>query len=161
MILGSWPGLAIDRSGMALLGAIFFISFKELSLKEAIADIDVSSIAMIFAFMIISAQFYFSGFYPFLVRKMEMMTISPQKLLFVIILIAGALSAILINDIVCLALTSLIIQICKRKHLEPVPFLLGLACASNIGSAFTLVGNPQNILIGQSNTSIMPLYHVH
>ena len=68
---------------------------------------------------------------------------------FVVIIVAAILSAVLLNDIVCLALTPLIIQGCFHKKLNPVPFLLGLACASNIGSALTLIGNPQNILIGQ------------
>ena len=62
----------------------------------------------------------------------------------------GALSAFLTNDVVCLAVTPSLIQLCLRKSLNPVPFLIALACAANIGSAATLIGNPQNILIGES-----------
>lgn len=150
MILGNWPGFALDRSGIALLGAIALILVKNLSTQEAFADIDFSSIAILFSFMIISAQLYFSGFYTYLTEKVEKWKISPDRLLLVIIVLAGILSAGLINDIVCLAMTPLLIQICQRKNLNPVPFLLGLACGSNIGSGLTLVGNPQNILIGQA-----------
>lgn len=149
MVIGTWPGLAIDRTGIALLGAIAMIEVKELSLKEAVVDIDVSSIAILFSFMIISAQFYFSGFYTAVANRMERWQITPQYFLLAIIFLSGILSAVLINDIVCLAMTPLLIKTCQQKKLNPVPFLIGLACGSNIGSALTLIGNPQNMLIGQ------------
>lgn len=150
MILGSWPGLAIDRTGIALLGAIAFMELQNLSITQMTGMLDLASLTMLFSFMIISAQFYFSGFYTFIVNRMEKWEISPSFLLFVVISVSAFLSAILINDIVCLALTPLIIKGCYHKKLNPVPFLLALACASNIGSAITLIGNPQNILIGQN-----------
>lgn len=61
---------------------------------------------------------------------------------------AAALSAVFSNDIVCLAMTPVVARLCLQRRLDPVPFLLGLACAANIGSAATLIGNPQNMLIG-------------
>lgn len=149
MALGNLPGLALDRTGIALLGAIAFIELKNLSLKDAVSDIDISSIAILFSFMIISAQLYYSGFYTFVSDRVQKWDISPHYFLLVIILIAGVLSAVLINDIVCLAMAPLLIRMCSLKKFNPVPFLIGLACGSNIGSALTLVGNPQNMLIGQ------------
>ena len=148
MILGNWPGLAIDRTGIALLGAIAFIEFQNIPLARIPNYIDLSALAILFSFMIISAQFYFSGFYTRVVEWIEKWKLDPPKLLFVIIFISGALSAVLINDIVCLAFAPLITRGCLRKKLNPVPFLIGLASASNIGSALTLIGNPQNLLIG-------------
>lgn len=62
----------------------------------------------------------------------------------------GVPSALLANDIVCLAMTPVLIEGCTRKGLDPIPFLLALACAANVGSAATLIGNPQNMLIGQT-----------
>jgi Na+/H+ antiporter NhaD/arsenite permease-like protein len=149
MILGNWPGFALDRTGIALLGAIAFIWLQDLSINKAASYIDLSALAILFSFMIISAQFYYSGFYTYVIEKMERWTLSPSILLLVIIFLSAGLSAVLINDIVCLALTPLIIRVCLRKALNPIPYLLGLACASNIGSAITLIGNPQNLLIGQ------------
>lgn len=149
MILGCWPGLALDRTGIALLGAIAFIELQGINISQATSYVDLSALAILFSFMIISAQFYFSGFYTHVIERMENWSLSPSHLLFVIIVISAALSAMLINDIVCLALTPLIIKVCFRKKLNPIPFLIGLACSSNIGSALTLVGNPQNLLIGQ------------
>lgn len=149
MIMGNIPGLAIDRTGIALLGAIGVILLKKLSLFEASTYIDMPSIALLFSFMIISAQFYYSGFYSHLISKVQGFKLSPELLLGLIILISGLLSAVLINDIVCLALTPPVAKLCFRKKLNPIPYLLAVACASNIGSALTLIGNPQNILIGQ------------
>jgi Na+/H+ antiporter NhaD/arsenite permease-like protein len=149
MILGAWPGFALDRTGIALLGAIAFIVIQNLGITQAANYIDFSAIAMLFSFMIISAQFYYSGFYTRIIQKMENWTLTPSVLLGVVTFTAGILSAVLINDIVCLAMAPLIIKVCFKKKLNPVPFLLALACASNIGSALTLVGNPQNLLIGQ------------
>lgn len=149
MILGFWPGLALDRTGIALLGAIAFIGLKGLSVTEATSYVDLPALAILFSFMIISAQFYFSGFYTHLIERMEKWKLGASQLLLVVLFVSALLSAVLINDIVCLALTPLIIKLCSRKSLNPVPYLVGLACSSNIGSALTLVGNPQNLLIGQ------------
>lgn len=149
MILGNWPGLAIDRTGIALLGAITFILLQDLSLTQTIEYIDLSTIAILFSFMIISAQFYFSGFYTYIANRIIKWKLSPSQLLFVVIFISAALSAVLLNDIICLALTPLVIHGCSHKKLNPLPYLIGLCCASNIGSSLTLIGNPQNILIGQ------------
>jgi Na+/H+ antiporter NhaD/arsenite permease-like protein len=149
MILGNLPGLALDRTGIALLGSIAFVEIQKIPLSQIARYVDFSAIAILFSFMILSAQFYFSGFYTFIVKKIESWTLTPSKLLGIVIFISGILSAILLNDIVCLALTPSIIRICFHKKLNPVPFLLSLGCASNIGSALTLVGNPQNLLIGQ------------
>ncbi|CDZ80222.1 Inner membrane protein YbiR [Candidatus Rubidus massiliensis] len=149
MVLGSWPGLAIDRTGIALLGAIAFIELQNITIGEATQYIDAPSLAILFSFMIISAQFYYSGFYTKVVQEWDKRNFTPRKLLFNIIVASALLSAILINDIVCLALTPLIINICSKKNLNPIPFLLGLVFSSNIGSALTLIGNPQNLLIGQ------------
>ena len=149
MILGCWPGLALDRTGIALLGAIAFIELQGMSISQAASYVDLPALAILFSFMIISAQFYFSGFYTHVIEQIEYWTLSPSQLLSVVILISASLSAVLINDIVCLALTPLIIKVCFRKKLNPIPFLIALACSSNIGSALTLVGNPQNLLIGQ------------
>lgn len=149
MILGCWPGLALDRTGIALLGAIAFIELQGISIAQAMSYVDLSALSILFSFMIISAQFYFSGFYTHVIERMEKWDLTPSQLLLVVILISASLSAVLINDIVCLALTPLIVKVCFRKKLNSIPFLIGLACSSNIGSALTLVGNPQNLLIGQ------------
>ena len=73
---------------------------------------------------------------------------TPLGLLAVTIGLSGVLSAFLINDIVCVALTPLVLHLARRLRFDPMPHLIGLATAANIGSTGTITGNPQNIFIG-------------
>lgn len=150
MILGGLPFLRLDRTGVALLGAIALISINALSLEEAVAAIHLPTMTLLFAFMVVSAQMRLGGFYDWVTYKFAGLSLSPPGLLAVLIVIAAGLSAVFSNDIVCLAVAPVLIDACKRRQFAPVPFLLALACASNIGSAATLIGNPQNMLIGQT-----------
>ena len=111
--------------------------------------VDVTTITLLLGLMVISAQFKLSGFYTELTRRVSAGA-EHRALLAYVVLAAGGLSAILANDIVCLAMAPLLIEIAARRRLDPIPFLLALACASNVGSAATLIGNPQNMLIGQT-----------
>lgn len=88
------------------------------------------------------------GFYTAVTRAIANLPLQRASLLGVLIFVAGALSAVFSNDIICLAMTPVVLQSCLHRRLDPAPFLVGLACAANIGSAATLIGNPQNMLIG-------------
>ena len=150
MALGGLPGLALDRTGVALLGGIAMVALGALPFGDAWAAVDMPTIYLLFALMVLSAQLRLAGFYSVMVRRMVVLELTPPALLAVVLLGAGALSAVLTNDVVCLAVTPMLVEGCTRRKLDPLPFLLGLACASNVGSAATLIGNPQNILIGQT-----------
>jgi Na+/H+ antiporter NhaD/arsenite permease-like protein len=150
MFLGELPGLALDRSGIALLGAIAIVATRRLTVEEAWLAIDTSTIALLFGLMVISAQFRLAGFYDEIVRRIAAHAGRSEALLLWVVVAAGALSAVLANDIVCLAMAPMLIEACARRRITPVPFLLALACAANAGSAATLIGNPQNMFIGQS-----------
>jgi Na+/H+ antiporter NhaD/arsenite permease-like protein len=149
MILGGIPGLRIDRTGAALLGAIVLVAGGALDSAQAWRAIDAPTLGLLLGLMIVSAQFRLGGFYARLVRVLAARPTSPERLLLELVLTAGALAAVLTNDVVCLAIAPVLADVCARRRLDPVPFLLGLAAASNIGSAATLIGNPQNMLIGQ------------
>jgi len=150
MILGELPGLALDRTGVALLGAIAVVAVGSEPLVGAWSAVDMPTLYLLFAMMVISAQFRLAGFYTRVVRLLVAVAIGPVGLLGLVIGLAGLLSAVLTNDVICLAMAPILIDGCARRKLDPLPFLLALACASNVGSAATLIGNPQNILIGQS-----------
>ena len=150
MLLGGLPGLRLDRTGVALLGAIALLAWGVLTPAQARDAIDVPTIALLFGLMVVSAQFQLAGLYGRIAEALGTSALPPARLLLAVILVAGALSAVLVNDVVCLALAPLLVEVCARRGLAPLPFLLGLACASNVGSAATLIGNPQNILVGQS-----------
>ena len=150
MILGGLPFLQLDRTGVALLGAIALISIEAVSLDDAARSIHLPTLIMLFAFMVVSAQMRLGGFYDWVTRRLAESPLQPALLLGALIFVVAGLAAVFSNDVVCLAVAPVLIDTCRRRGLAPLPFLLALACASNIGSAATLIGNPQNMLIGQS-----------
>lgn len=148
MFLGGLPRLKLDRSGVALLGAIAVIALTGMPLEEAARSVDLPTIVLLFAFMVVSAQMRLGGFYTEVTRRVGALPLSRAGLLAALIAVSGGLSAIFSNDIICLAMTPVVARLCLQRGLNPLPFLIGLACAANIGSAATLIGNPQNMLIG-------------
>jgi Na+/H+ antiporter NhaD/arsenite permease-like protein len=136
----------VDRTGVALLGAAAFLATRQLDLEEAVAAIDAPTLVILFGMMLLSAQYEHAGLYERIVVRLAAVR-RPRLLLLAVIGVTAGLSALLTNDVICFALTPLLIKICRRAGLQPTPFLLATACASNIGSALTTIGNPQNILI--------------
>ncbi|WP_432263589.1 anion transporter [Cupriavidus sp. TMH.W2] len=150
MILGGLPFFQLDRTGVALLGAIALISVDAVSLEAAAGSVHLPTVILLFSFMVVSAQMRLGGFYDWVTHRFASWSYRPSGLLAALMLGVAALSAVFSNDIVCLAVAPVLIEACQRRHLDPVPYLLGLACSANIGSAATLIGNPQNMLIGQT-----------
>jgi Na+/H+ antiporter NhaD/arsenite permease-like protein len=150
MMLGRVPGLAIDRTGIALLGAIVLVATGRVSLPDAWAAIDVPTMALLLGLMVVSAQFRLGGAYSAITQWLAGVRVRPAMLAGMVIAVSAVLSALLANDIVCLAMAPLLVQGCLHRGIRPLPMLLALACAANIGSAATLIGNPQNMLIGQT-----------
>jgi Na+/H+ antiporter NhaD/arsenite permease-like protein len=149
MFLGGLPFLQLDRTGVALLGAIALVGLGVLTPEQAARAIHLPTLLLLFSFMVISAQMRLGGFYGWVTRRIAALPVTPPVLLAAVIGVAAALSAVFSNDVVCLAVAPVLIDGCRRRGLDPVPYLLGLACAANVGSAATLIGNPQNMLIGQ------------
>jgi Na+/H+ antiporter NhaD/arsenite permease-like protein len=150
MILGGLPLLQLDRTGIALLGAITLIAFDAVSLEEAARSIHLPTLILLFAFMVVSAQMRLGGFYDAVTRWIARLPVAPPLLMGAMIFVVAALSAVFSNDIVCLAVAPVLIDACRGRLLAPRPFLLALACGANLGSAATLIGNPQNMLIGET-----------
>ncbi|HXF46280.1 MAG TPA: anion transporter [Burkholderiaceae bacterium] len=149
MILGGLPFLQLDRTGVALLGAIALVAIGDLTPQQAAQAVHLPTLLLLFSFMVISAQMRLGGFYGWVTQRIAALALSPPALLAVVIVVVAVLSAVFSNDVVCLAVAPVLADGCLRRGLDPVPFLLALACAANIGSAATLIGNPQNMLIGQ------------
>ncbi|MBN2432033.1 MAG: anion transporter [Acidobacteria bacterium] len=147
--LGGIRGLALDRTGIALVGAVAMVVAQVLSPERAVTAIDFPTILLLYALMVVSAQLRLGGFYSRVALSLTRLLRQPRVFLGATMLAGAILSAILANDIVCLAFTPVIIAAVTRQGRDPVPYLLGLAMASNIGSAATIIGNPQNMLIGQ------------
>jgi Na+/H+ antiporter NhaD/arsenite permease-like protein len=149
MAAGRLPWLRVDRTGIALLGVIALLVLKAATLDDIAGNIDTASLALLFGLMIISAQFAASGFFDLCVQRIMGTAGGPMLLLALTVGVCGLLSAVLVNDILLFGLTPLLIAGARRRNLDPRPFVLALAAATNAGSAATLIGSPQNIVIGQ------------
>jgi Na+/H+ antiporter NhaD/arsenite permease-like protein len=145
--LGKFPGLKIDRPGAAIIGAVLMVAFRVMTAQEALGAIDFPTIVLLFSMTLIVAHLHLGGFFEW-VAEVTVLRLSAQQLLAAVVFVSGTLSAFLVNDIVCLVMTPFIVGVTRRLALEPVPYLLALATASNIGSVATITGNPQNMLIG-------------
>jgi Na+/H+ antiporter NhaD/arsenite permease-like protein len=148
LALGRLPGLVIDRTGFALLGALAFLATGAITLDEAKLAVDAPTLALLFAMMLLSAQYQLSGLYGAISRRLARVA-RPRLLLAGTIAVCALLAAVLTNDVVCFALTPLLAAALARTRHDPVPFLLAIAVSTNLGSALTPIGNPQNILIAQ------------
>lgn len=149
MALGRVPGLSIDRTGIALVGAVVLVASGAVPPHDAVAAIDFPTLAILFGLMVLSAQFALGGFYDWCALRLARAGHGPAWLLATVVLVAGGLSAVLANDVVAYAMTPMLCRGLLARGLDPRPYLIALAGAANAGSAGTLIGNPQNILIGQ------------
>jgi Na+/H+ antiporter NhaD/arsenite permease-like protein len=149
LALGGVPFLKLDRTGFAILGAVAFLATGWITVDQAVAALDVPTLVVLFGMMLLSAQYRASGLYAAIGRRLAGVE-RPRRLLLGTILVSALLSALLTNDVTCFALTPLLAGALLASARSPLPYLLALACASNIGSALTPIGNPQNILIAQS-----------
>lgn len=152
LALGRLPGLGIDRTGFALLGALVLYAAGAVDDPGVAASVDVPTLVVLFGLMVLSAQFYVSGFYDLCAHAIAHGEASPRRLLALTVIVGGGLSSVLANDVVVFAITPLLCQGIVARGLDPRPFLIALAGAANAGSAATIIGNPQNILIGQSGS---------
>lgn len=149
MALGRWPLTRIDRTGIAVLGAIVLHGAGAVTGDEALAAIDFPTLVLLFGLMVLSAQFSACGFYDWCSARIAAAPVRPVVLLGLTVLVSGVLSAILANDVVVFAMTPMLCVGLLRRGLDPRPFLIALTAAANAGSAATVIGNPQNILIGE------------
>ncbi len=148
LALGRLPGLRIDRAGIALVGASAIMALGLLGFSDAVNAIDFDTLALLFGMMIVVGFLHRAGFFASLTDWLLTLVKSSYGLLAMTMLLSGFLSALLVNDVVCLALTPLIVRLARQRGFDPVPHLIALAIASNIGSVATLTGNPQNMMIG-------------
>jgi Na+/H+ antiporter NhaD/arsenite permease-like protein len=148
LALGRIPGLRIDRAGIALVGAAAMLACGILSMHDAAKAVDYETIVLLFGMMVVVSYLRLAGFFGLATAWIAARFSGAFSLLAVTIALSGILSAFLVNDVVCVALTPLVLHLCQRLKRPPIPYLVGLATASNVGSVATITGNPQNIIIG-------------
>ncbi|HUB32457.1 MAG TPA: anion transporter [Bryobacteraceae bacterium] len=146
--LGRLPGFRVDRTGAAIIGAALMIAANVLTVPEAYAAIDYDTIMLLFGMMIVVANLRLSGFFTAASAWVVEHSHRPFWLLCGIVAVSGFFSAFFVNDTMCLVLTPLVVEVTARLRRNPIPYLLAVAMAANIGSVATLTGNPQNMMIG-------------
>ncbi len=148
---GRLPGFRLDRAGVALLGAALMVGLGVVSLDEAYRAIDWNTIVLLLGTMIVVAHLRSSGAFASLIDWAAARVTTPLGLLALILGVSAVASAFLVNDTVCLVLAPAVLDLTRRLGCKPIPYLLGLAVASNIGSVATITGNPQNMIIGSAS----------
>jgi len=148
LAVGRIPGLKLNRVGIVLLGAIGMMIFGQITADKAISYINWPTVLLLFGFFVISAQLRLSGFYDLVANGIAARLDKPARFLLVLMTVTAGLSAFLNHDIVCLVFTPIVGTALLRKKINPVPFLIAVAISSNIGAAATLLGNPQDMMIG-------------
>ncbi len=149
--IGQVPGLRMNRATIALAGAALLMAVGAISEHDALAAVDIGTILLLGAMMIINVNLRMAGFFRFVGSRTLRIARTPRTLLALVIFSSGLLSALFLNDTICLMLTPLLVDITIRLKRNPLPYLVGLGAATNVGSVATITGNPQNIIIGQSS----------
>ena len=145
------PGIRLNRPAASLLGAVAMVVVGGLPVQDAYSAIDPDVIVFLLGVLLLTGYLELGGFFDWAAARIVRRTRSPRVLLAAIVATSGLLSALFINDTICLVFTPLLIPALRALGLRPLPFLLGIAFAANVGSAATITGNPQNMLIGISS----------
>ena len=156
LAVGKVPGLAIDRAGVALVGACLMVASGAVSMEDAYRAVDVGTITLLLGMMIIVANLRISGFFALATAWIIRHVHRPLPLLAAIVAVSGVFSAFLVNDAICLVMAPLVMELAIGLRRNPVPYLLAVALASNVGSTATITGNPQNMMIGRYGTGLRP-----
>jgi Na+/H+ antiporter NhaD/arsenite permease-like protein len=146
--VGRLPGFRIDRAGAALVGASLMLAVGGIGIEDISRVIDFDTVALLLGMMIVVGNLRLSGFFRLVTGWTVARARQPLALLAAVTLTSGVFSAFLLNDAICLVMTPLVADVARRLERNPVPYLLAVAMAANIGSVATITGNPQNILIG-------------
>ena len=155
------PKINIDRPSAAFFGAVAMVVFGVLTFDEAVKAVDYNTIALLLGMMVIIATLQLDGFFSLIAEKAISHSKTSRRLLVIIVFATGIASAFLVNDAVVLLFTPVIITICRSSNVNPVPYLIAEILSSNIGSAMTMTGNPQNMLIGINSNMSYPHFLMH
>ena len=140
--------LPLNRPAAALLGTVLMVALGVMTPEQAYRAVDYDTLVLLLGMSLISAYLSLAGFFDWTADWVLQAAGTPARLLLYLILTSGVLSALLVNDTICFMLTPLVVAVVVRGRLPLLPYLLALAMSANLGSVATLVGNPQNMIIG-------------
>ena len=148
LALGRVPGFRIDRTGVAIIGATVMVVSGAVPWADAVASVDAPTLVLLFGMMIVTAYLRLSGFFRLVMTWALRRAKTPRAMLAAVVGASGVLSAFFVNDVVCLVMAPVVLEATRQLALPPVPYLIALVTAANVGSVATLTGNPQNMLVG-------------
>jgi len=156
LALGRFPGLRMNRTTIAIAGIAILVTLGTLSASELWSAINGETILFLLGIMIVNAHLAYGGFFQFVIHRIIKYVNSPFSLLVMLTLSSGVLSMLFLNDTIAIVFTPLTLLITEQLKLNPIPYLLTVAAATNMGSVATINGNPQNLIIGSiSNISYL------
>lgn len=142
------PFTRIDRPAGALLGAVGMVVLGVVGPEEAARDgVNHDTILLLFGMMLVTAYMVEARLFRYASWFTLTHVRSPRRLLVALVFVSGLLSAVLVNDTVCLMFTPLVVQLVRDARLPALPYLLALAFGANAGSVATPTGNPQNMIV--------------
>lgn len=149
--VGRWPLLRANRAIITLLGSALLLGIGALTLTEAYLTLDLNTLLLLFSMMVLNGHLFLAGFFKIVTQRVVRAARGPSMLLALVIVASGVLSALFLNDTVVLMMTPLVLETTRALRRNPIPYLLGLATAANVGSVAAITGNPQNIVIGNAS----------
>jgi Na+/H+ antiporter NhaD/arsenite permease-like protein len=159
--IGHYPKLRMNRATISLVGATALIASGAISLEKACSSLDLNTIILLFSVMVINVNLGLSGFFRLVCSAVVRWAKTPGQLLAIIIILSGILSALFLNDTVVIMFTPLVLDITLNLKRNPLPYLIGLVTAANIGSTCTITGNPQNMIIGMASHISFVTFTLH
>lgn len=149
--IGRWPLLRMNRATIALVGATALIAIGAIPLEAAYRAVDGNTIVLLFAMMVLNVSLRRAGFFQKVTTGVVRLAKTPRRLLALVIIVSGGLSAPFLNDTIALMLTPLVLELALALRRNPLPYLVALVTAANVGSVAAITGNPQNMLVGISS----------
>ncbi len=146
--IGRYPIIKSNRTTIALMGVALLLVTRQVQFEQLPDYIDFDTIILLFSMMIINANLKLAGFFSVASQWLVRWSRSARSFLAVEILLAGVLSALFLNDTICLMFAPFLINLMDTMKRNPIPYLIALATAANVGSTATLTGNPQNMIVG-------------
>jgi Na+/H+ antiporter NhaD/arsenite permease-like protein len=149
--IGRWPWLKMNRATIALVGATVLIALGVIPLEETFRAVDWNTIVLLFAMMVLNVNLRIAGFFHRVTSRVAKLARTPRRLLALITIVSGILSAVFLNDTIALMMTPMVLELALALRRNPLPYLVALVTAANVGSVAAITGNPQNMLVGMSS----------
>src|SRR5262245_13972486 len=159
--LGRPPPFRLARTGVAVVGAAAMVVTGVLPWDAAVDAVDANTLVLLVGMMIVAAYLRLSGFFGLVTMWAIRAAGTPLTVLLAVVVASGVLSALFVNDVVCVVLAPIVVTLTRRLGLPPAPYVIALAMAANVGSVATLTGNPQNMLVGSFSGISYPRFLLH